>query len=127
MNEDHGMNEFLKGKLEEGVPEIPSCLGELESAAARLARETAVRRRLRFLLWMPLLTAACLTIAFMWTSLELTGGAATGETVGQVIDLLANDDGFDKTDLESLPIHEKLLAWQDIPYENAVCEVFSEN
>ena len=127
MNEDRGMNEFLRGKLEEDISEIPSCLGELQSAAARLAREAALRRRLRFFLWMPLLAAACLTIAFMWTNLELPGGAATGETVGQVIDLLANDDGFDKADLESLPIHEKLLVWQDIPYENAVCEVYSEN
>ena len=62
MNEDAKLNDFLKERLEDGVPGEPPRLDAILHAASTAAQTRAAARRSRVRLWGGLLAAASLTV-----------------------------------------------------------------
>ncbi len=150
MNEDVKLNDFLKERLEAGVPGEPPRLEAILNAASAAAQARAVARRRTVRLWGGLLAAASLAVlcffavhfrtsspsasspsqpvlAFSPTPTSSPSDAPSPEqTVVNAIDLLSTFDG-DELDVETNSVVEVLLAWQDAPYKDAVSDILAGN
>lgn len=139
MNEDAKLNDFLKERLESGIPGEPPRLDAILHAASMSARRPRVR------LWSVLLAAASLAVLCLLavhlrdssqsTPLEPAPQQASSpaaslpppeQAVVDVIDLLCMADGED-LDVEDGSVEDVLLAWQDAPYKDAVSGLFTES
>ena len=130
MNECRDIEDFVKGRLEEGVSSSPPRLAEIGRAAAaesfaRVAGHRSRRRRTA-----ALLVAASLAIVFSFAVLHIDSSPRPENTVACVIDLLRTADGAEtlsepSADVasEETAIAEMLLAWQDAPYESAIADL----
>jgi hypothetical protein len=110
---EEGNSAFLsavKSALEEGAGDV-SCWGEIQRAAVW-------RSRLRLLRAGVSLLAAMLLAIFSFMALHMRA-AAQERNVAQVIGLLRASEGVE-SEAEGESVAEMLLAWQDIPYENAL-------
>lgn len=150
MNEDAKLNDFLKERLEAGVPNEPPRLDAILHAAATAAQARAAVRRSRVRLWGVLLAAASLTVICLFAvhfwgpssspSLSYPPQVAVQpapsptsvsmpspeQTVVDTIDLLSMADG-ESLGVETNSVEDVLLAWQDAPYENAVSDLLAGN
>ena len=153
MNEDAKLNDFLKERLEAGVPGEPPRLDAILHAASTAAQARAAVRRSRVRLWGVLLAAASLTViclfaVHVWVpspspsspSLPSSPQVAVQEippstpaappspeqTVVDTIDLLSMADG-ENLGVETNSVEDVLLAWQDAPYEYAVADLLAGN
>ena len=154
MNEDAKLNDFLKERLEAGVPSEPPRLDAILHAASAVAQARAAARRSRVRLWGGLLVAASLTVICLFavhfwepssspsssslTSLPPSPQAVVQsvpsptpastpspeQTVVDAIDLLSMADG-ESLGVETNSVEDVLLAWQDAPYENAVADLLA--
>ena len=153
MNEDAKLNDFLKERLEDGVPGEPPRLDVILHAASTAAQTRAAAHRSRVRLWGGLLAAASLTVICLFavhfwspspspsspssppapqvavqsTPLPTPASLPSPEqTVVDAIDLLSMADG-ENLGIETNSVEEVLLAWQDAPYENAVADLLAGN
>ena len=150
MNEDAKLNDFLKERLEAGVPGEPPRLEAILHAASAAAQARAAARRRSIRLWGGLLAVASLAVLCFFavhfrtsspseSSLSQPALASSPnpsslpasvpspeQTVVNAIDLLSTFDG-DELDVETNSVVEVLLAWQDAPYEDAVADLFEGN
>ena len=153
MNEDAELNDFLKERLEDGVPGEPPRLDAILHAASTAAQTRAAARRSRVRLWGGLLVAASLTMICLfavhyWSPLPSPSSPSSPpapqvavqstpsptpasipspeQTVVDAIDLLSMADG-ENLGVETNSVEEVLLAWQDAPYENAVADLLAGN
>ena len=122
MNEDTELMEFVKARLEEGLPlEVPR-MNEIMHAAreASFAREASRRSRRR--LWGSTLAAASIALVCSFAAFfAQTGSPAPENTIADVIDLLRTADGEEvAASGEADSVADMLLAWQDAPYEAAI-------
>lgn len=130
MNESRDIEDFVKGRLEEGVVLSPSCLAEIERAAAAESFACAAEHRSRRSLWAASLVAASFAIVFSFAVLHIDSSPSPEDTVASVIDLLRTADGAEPLSegpagIESrkTTVVEMLLAWQDAPYESAIADL----
>ncbi len=123
MNEDKGLNDFIRGRLE-GDGEIPR-FGEIMRAAEEQSFALAAARRSRRRFWGASLLAASLAVicSFAVVSLQ-TAHDSPETTVAAAIDLLRDADGVEGVG-EEASVAEMLLAFQDAPYDSAVSELSS--
>lgn len=156
MNEDAKLNDFLKERLEAGVPSEPPRLEAILHAASAAAQTRAVARRSRIRLWGGLLVAASLTVICLFAvhfwapspsssspsspslppspqvAVQSTSSPTSvsqpspEQTVVDTIDLLSMADG-ENLGVETNSVEDVLLAWQDAPYENAVADLLAGN
>ena len=150
MNEDSKLNDFLKERLEDGVPGEPPRLDAILHAASTAAQTRAAAHRSRVRLWGGLLAAAsltgmCLFAVHFWSpspspssppvsqvAVQSTPSPTPAslpspeQTVVDAIDLLSMADG-ENLGVETNSVEEVLLAWQDAPYENAVADLLAGN
>ena len=146
MNEDVKLNDFLKERLEAGVPGEPPRLETILHAASAAAQARAAARRRSVRLWGGLLVAASLAVlcffavhfrtsspsasspsqpSVAFSSAPSSSPAAVPspeQTVVNAIDLLSTFDG-DELDVETNSAVEVLLAWEDAPYKDAVSDI----
>ena len=130
MNEYRDIEDFVKGRLEEGVALSPPRLAEIErvAAAESFARVAECRSRRR--LWAASLVAASIAIVFSFAVLHIDSSPKPENTVACVIDLLRTADGAETlseasadSESEETAVAEMLLAWQDAPYESAIADL----
>ncbi len=150
MNEDAKLNDFLKERLEAGVPGEPPRLETILHAASAAAQARAAARRRSVLLWGGLLAAASLAVlCFFAVHFRTSSPSASSpsqpalassptptpspsvapspeQTIVNAIDLLSTFDG-DELDVETNSVVEVLLAWQDAPYKDAVSDILAGN
>ena len=148
MNEDVKLNDFLKERLEAGVPGEPPRLDAILHAASAAAQARAAARRSRVCLWGGLLAVASLAVLCLFaihlrkpssspsspqlaaspvpTSSSAYDVPSPEQTVVDAIDLLSMVDG-ENLEVETNSVEEVLLAWQDAPYENAVSDLLAGN
>ena len=137
MNEDAKLNDFLKERLESGIPGEPPRLDAIMHAAVLSARRLHVR------LWRGLVVAASLAACLAALGLlfvhlrhspqpepQLAASPVTSlppseQAVVDAIDLLSMADG-EELDVEDGSVEDVLLAWQDAPYKDAVSTLFTE-
>ena len=130
MNEYRDIEDFVKGRLEEGVSSSPPCLAEIERAAAAESFACVAEHRSRRRCTVAMLVAASIAIVFSLAILHIDSSPKPENTVACVIDLLRTADGAETlsataTDSESeeTAVAEMLLAWQDAPYESAIADL----
>ena len=148
MNEDVKLNDFLKERLEAGVPGEPPRLDAILQAASAAAQARAAARRARVRLWGGLFAAASLAALCLFAihlrkpssspsspqraaspvpvSSPAYDEPSPEQTVVDAIDLLSMVDG-ENLEVETNSVEEVLLAWQDAPYENAVSDILAGN
>ena len=150
MNEDAKLNDFLKERLEAGVPGEPPRLETILHAASAAAQARAAARRRSVRLWGGLLVAASLAVlCFFAVHFRTSSPSASSpsqpalassptptpspsvapspeQTIVNAIDLLSTFDG-DELDVETNSVVEVLLAWQDAPYKDAVSDILAGN
>ena len=148
MNEDVKLNDFLKERLEAGVPGEPPRLEAILHAASAAAQARAAARRRSVCLWGGLAAAASLAVlCFFAVHVRTSSPSASSpsqtalasaptptpspsvapspeQTVVNAIDLLSTFDG-DELDVETNSVVEVLLAWQDAPYKDAVSDILA--
>jgi hypothetical protein len=126
MNEDIEIEEFLKSRLEGDVAADPPRFGEIMRAASEASFAVAARRSHQWRLGLSL-AAACVAVAFSFAVLRSQSPDPTPEaTVANVIDLLRAADGAEVSS-DAATVEEKLLAWQDAPYESAVFDLLASS
>ena len=130
MNEYRDIEDFVKGRLEEGVSSSPPRLAEIERAAAAESFAHVAEHRSRRRCTVAMLVAASIAIVFSLAILHIDSSPKPENTVACVIDLLRTADGAETlsataTDSESeeTAVAEMLLAWQDAPYESAIADL----
>ena len=130
MNEYRDIEDFVKGRLEEGVSPLPPRLAEIERAAAAESFARVAEHRSRRRLWAASLVAASIAIVFSFAVLHVDSTPKPEDTVACVIDLLRTADGAETlaetsaaTESEETAVAEMLLAWQDAPYESAIADL----
>ena len=130
MNECRNIEDFVKGRLEEGVSPLPPRLVEIERAAAAESFARVAEHRSRLRRTAAMLVAASLAIVFSFAVLHIDSSPSPENTVACVIDLLRTADGDEtlsgsSADVESegTNVAEMLLAWQDAPYESAIADL----
>ena len=130
MNEYRDIEDFVKGRLEEGVALSPPHLAEIERAAAAESFAHVAESRSRRRCTVAMLVVASLAIVFSFAVLHIDSSPTPENTVACVIDLLCTADGAEtlsevSADSESgeVAIAEMLLAWQDAPYESAIADL----
>ena len=141
MNEDEKLNDFLKDRLETGVPGEPPRLDAILHAASAAAQTRAAARRSRVHLWGGLLSAASVALLCLFAvhlrvaptepsrsvpSPSVASMPSPEQTVVGAIDLLSMADG-DNLEVETNAVADVLLAWQDAPYEDAISGLSFEN
>ena len=127
MNEDLGVCEFAKKRLEEGLSgDPPGMEAILRAASTASAARMAARRSglARVLALAAALVVVCVfTIHFMSSRPGLSGDAVLAGAIG----LLREVDGGGGEEFGQVGDYEvadMLLALQDAPYENAVSGLF---
>ena len=130
MNEYRDIEDFVKGRLEEGVSSSPPRLAEIERAAAAESFANVAEHRSRRRRWTASLVAASFAIVFSFVVLHVDSTPKPEDTVACVIDLLRTADGAEtlsetstESELEETTVAEMLLAWQDAPYESAIADL----
>ena len=130
MNEYRDIEDFVKGRLEEGVSSSPPRLAEIEHAAAAESFANVAEHRSRRRRWAASLVAASLAIVFSFAVLHVDSTPKPEDTVACVIDLLRTADGAEtlsetstESELKEATVAEMLLAWQDAPYESAIADL----
>ena len=127
MKEESELFDFIRGRLEGDVPVDPPRFGAIMHAAAEAASARAAARRSRRRLWGSLLAAASLAVLLSVSVARLqTGSPAPDETITEVIDLLRTEGDVDSVSNDASAV-ERLLAWQDAPYESAIDGLSAEN
>ena len=130
MNEYRDIEDFVKGRLEEGVSSSPPRLAEIERAAAAESLANVAEHRSRRRRWTASLVAASFAIVFSFAVLHVDSTPKPEDTVACVIDLLRTADGAEtlsetsaESGAEGTAVAEMLLAWQDAPYESAIADL----
>ena len=130
MNEYRDIEDFVKGRLEEGVSPLPPRLAEIERAAAAESFARVAEHRSRRRLWAASLVAASIAIVFSFAVLHVDSAPKPEDTVACVIDLLRTADGAEtlaetsaESESEETAVAEMFLAWQDAPYESAIADL----
>ena len=130
MNEYNDIEDFVKGRLEEGVSSSPPRLAEIERAAAAESFAHVAEHRSRRRCTVAMLLAASLAIVFSFAVLHVDSTPKPENTVACVIDLLRTADGAETlsataadSESEETSVAEMLLAWQDAPYESAIADL----
>jgi len=130
MNEYHDIEDFVRGRLEEGVSSSPPRFAEIERVAVAESFAHVVEHRSRRRCTVAMLVAASLAIVFSFMVLHIDPAPKPENTVACVIDLLRTADGAEtlseaSADGESgeATVAEMLLAWQDAPYESAIADL----
>ena len=130
MSEHCDIEDFVKGRLEEGVAPSPPRLAEIERIAAAESFARVAERRSRRRLWATSLVAASIAIVFSFAVFHVDSSPSPEDTVACVIDLLRAADGAETlsvasadTGSEETAVAELLLAWQDAPYESAIADL----
>lgn len=127
MNEDKEFEDFVRGRLEGEFAGEPPRLDAIIHAASEAAASRAASRRSRMRIWGALLAAASLAVILSASVATLqTGPSPSDDTIAEVIDLLRSEgDGNPVSDGTSAV--DRLLAWQDAPYEQAISGLQTEN
>ena len=130
MNEYRDIEDFVKGRLEEGVSSSPPRLAEIERAAAAESFACVAEHRWRRRCTVAMLVAASIAIVFSFAILHIDSSPKPENTVACVIDLLRTADGAETlsgaaadSESEETAVAEMLLAWQDAPYESAIADL----
>ena len=130
MNEYRDIEDFVKGRLEEGVSSSPPRLAEIERAAAAESFACVAEHRSRRRCTAAMLVAASFAVVFSFAVLHIDSSPKPENTVACVIDLLRTADGAEtlsESSADSEPegpsVAEMLLAWQDAPYESAIADL----
>ena len=130
MNEYRDIEDFVKGRIEEGISPLPPRLAEIERLAAAESFACVAERRSRRRCTVAMLVAASIAIVFSFAVLRVDPSPKPENTVACVIDLLRTADGAEtlseaSVDIESgeTAVAEMLLAWQDAPYESAIADL----
>lgn len=129
MKEDRDFCLFVKNRLEDGIPgDAPPRMDQIVRIAAQesFARIAGRRSRRR---WAASLVAASFAAALLLPaflpsreSVVSATYAKPVDTVAGVIDILRMGDGME-SEAGELSIAEKLLSWQDAPYESAIADM----
>ena len=134
MNEYRDIEDFVKGRLEEGVSSSPPRLAEIERVAAAESFACVAEHRSRRRCMVAMLVAASLAIVFSFAVFHFDSSPKPGDTVACVIDLLRTADGAEtlaetsvEGESEETAVAEMLLAWQDAPYESAIADIVASN
>ncbi len=127
MQEDKEFEDFVRGRLEGEFAGEPPRLDAIINAASEAAASRAASRRSRMRIWGALLAAASLAVILSASVATLqTGPSPSDDTIAEVIDLLRSEgDGNSVSDGTSAV--DRLLAWQDAPYEQAISGLQTEN
>jgi len=130
MNEYNDIEDFVKGRLEEGVSSLPPRLAEIERVAVAESFAHVAEHRSRRRCTVAMLVAASFAIVFSFAVLHIDSSPKPENTVACVIDLLRTADGAETlsgasadTESEETSVAEMLLAWQDAPYESAIADL----
>ena len=130
MNEYRDIEDFVKGRLEEGVSSSPPRLAEIERAAAAESFACVAEHRSRRRCTAAMLVAASFAVVFSFAVLHIDSSPKPENTVACVIDLLRTADGAETlsessadSEPEGTSVAEMLLAWQDAPYESAIADL----
>ena len=130
MNEYRDIEDFVKGRLEDGIALSPPRLAEIERAAAAESFANVAEHRSRRRRWTASLVAASFAIVFSFAVLHVDSTPKPEDTVACVIDLLRTADGAEtlsetstESESEETAVAEMLLAWQDAPYESAIADL----
>ena len=136
MNDDGRLNEFIKDRLEADISVEPPRMEAIVEAASRAAANRKVARMSHTRIWGGAMAAAALAAICLFTvHMQTPQRAETGEpqnqsnyaVVADMIDLLRTVDGYEPMQLEATgddSIADKMLAWQDAPYEQAISGLF---
>ena len=127
MKEDKEFEDFVRGRLEGEFAGEPPRLDAIIHAASEAAASRAASRRSRMRIWGALLAAASLAVILSASVATLQMGTSpSDDTIAEVIDLLRSEgDGNSVSDGTSAV--DRLLAWQDAPYEQATSGLQTEN
>ena len=130
MNEYRDIEDFVKGRLEDGIALSPPRLAEIERAATAESFAHVAEHRSRRRCTAAMLVAASLAIVFSFAVLHVDSSTKPENTVACVIDLLRTADGAEtlaetsaESESEETAVAEMLLAWQDAPYESAIADL----
>ena len=127
MKEDREFEDFVRGRLEGEFAGAPPRLDAIMHAASEVAASRAAARRLRRRIWGALLAAASLAVILSASVATLqTGTASSDDTIAEVIDLLRSEGDVDAVS-DGASAVDRLLAWQDAPYEQAINGLQMEN
>ena len=114
---DEAWARLVSARLHEGPAPRPAVLAAIMQEAAHVA---ARRRRARRW-WAGVAMAASLAIC-AGVAFTLARAPVAEDGVAAAIDLLADADGTQLVAATSASVSERLLAWQDAPYEAACLE-----
>lgn len=81
MNEDKSLNDFIKGRLEDGASEKPPRLDAILHAASEAAQSRAAARRSRMCVWGGLLAAASIAAICLFAIHLSTPATAPEQTI----------------------------------------------
>ena len=127
MKEDKEFEDFVRGRLEGEFAGEPPRLDAIIHAASETAASRAASRRSRMRIWGALLAAASLAVILSASVATLqTGTDSSDDTIAEVIDLLRSEGDGD-TVSDGTSAVDRLLAWQDAPYEQAINGLQTEN
>jgi len=122
MTEDIEFMDFIKGRLEEGVPGEAPRMDAIVRLATAESFACIAENRSRRRLWGASLVAASLAVACVFSVFVAKPSNDAENTVARVIDLLRTADGVE-VETEESSVAEMLLAWQDAPYESAIADL----
>lgn len=110
MIEDESLNAFLKAKLEEGVSVPRVDLGVAGKWRSRFRR---------FVIGTALAAASLMVVCtfLSWKVEQLSRSNAAAICADRVLDFLEECDGIAVEGGAKEPFADRLLAWQDAPYE----------
>ena len=127
MKEDKEFEDFVRGKLEGEFAGDPPRLDAIMHVASEAAASRAALRRSSRRIWSALLAAASLAVILSASVATLqTGTASSDDTIAEVIDLLRSEGEVDSVSDGTSAI-DRLLAWQDAPYVQAINGLQTEN
>ena len=136
MNEDGKITEFLKNRLKADIPSEPPRMEAIIEAASRAAANRKVARHPHMRIWGGFLAAAALAAICIFTvhmqtleapRIDAGQNQSNYTIVADMIDLLRVADGYEAVELgasQEDSVADKLLAWQDAPYEHAISGLF---
>ena len=127
MKDDKEFEDFVRGRLEGEFAGEPPRLDAIMHVASEVAASRAAAHRSRRRIWCALLAAASLAVILSASVATLqTGTTSPDDTIAEVIDLLRSEGDVD-TVPDGTSAVDRLLAWQDAPYEQAISGLQTEN
>ena len=129
MKENRDFCTFVKERLEDEIlGEVPPRIDEIVRIAEQESFARIAKSHLRCC-WVASLVAASFAVAFVLTallpshkSIDMAACVKPTDTVAGVIDILCMANGME-LDVGDPSIVEKLLSWQDAPYESAIADM----